>query len=282
MLIAMALSMLMTMGMWDFSAGSVVYAGAIFGGNIALMTETGIVGVMIFSLITALLFTTLSGVLYNLLRVPSMVLSIGLMMIYEVIPRLIFEGGAAEIPMAWGTLSQSPWCFIIFGIMFTVFNIVYNYTIFGHNVRAIGANQSIAYNAGVNITKIKLQAYIFGGFFLGIAGALFIFTGIRIYPATSMSSITVIFDAMMGVFLAFVLSRYCGFSFGLLIGAFTMRLLGTGLVSYGLSSTVRAICSGLFLLIILCYSANQGRFTAWRERKRVAAEANMLYKANLD
>ena len=44
MLIAMAMSMPMIMGMWDFSAGAVVYAAAILGANVAAVTKTGVLG----------------------------------------------------------------------------------------------------------------------------------------------------------------------------------------------------------------------------------------------
>lgn len=279
MMIAMAMSMPMKMNMLDFSGGSIVYIGAIFGGNIAIMTGTGVVGMLIASIIIVVLFSAFSGALYNLLRVPSMVFSIGVTLIYEIVPRLVFKNGAAEIPMSWGALSQQPLCFIIFIVMFVLFYVVYNHMTLGHNVQAIGANQAIAFNAGVNITRTKFLVFVLGGLFLGVAGALYMASGIRVYAASSMSSISVIFDAMMGVFLANVLSRYSGFSMGLLIGTFTMRLLGTGLISFGLSSTVRAICSGLFLLVIMCYSTNQGRLGAFRARRKIAMEANLA--ANL-
>lgn len=56
---------------------------------------------------------------------------------------------------------------------------------------------------------------------------------VRLYVASSMNSISLIFDPMMGVYIALFLSKYCGFTTGLLIGTFTMRMLSTGLVSCG-------------------------------------------------
>lgn len=277
MLIAMAMSSLMIMGMWDFSAGSVVFAAAIFGAKISQATDTGIPGIVVGAILVSLVLMSISGILYNLMKVPSLVLSMGLVMVYEVLPRLCFEAGTAEIPMSQNTLSLSPWSFIIFAVMFVIFYVVLNHTTFGYNVHAIGANQIMAYNAGVNISSVKFKAYMLSGLFLGVAGALFMFQGIRVSAASMMASVGIIFDSMMGVFLAMVLRKYCGFPFGLLIGTFTMRMLGTGLISLGFSSTVRAVFTGLFLLVILVYAANQGRFSAWRMRKKLGDEADKLY-----
>ena len=61
-------------------------------------------------------------------------------------------------------------------------------------------------------------------------------------------------------------------SIGNVIAAMTVEekaLLITGLVSCGLSATARSIVTGFFLLTILCFSSNQGRFEAWTMRKKL-------------
>lgn len=93
MLIAMAMSMPMIMGMWDFSAGAVVYAAAILGANVAAVTKTGVLGLCVSAMLIALLLTAFSGVLYNRMKIPSLVLTLGLVIVYESFPRLIVETG---------------------------------------------------------------------------------------------------------------------------------------------------------------------------------------------
>lgn len=93
MLIAMAMSMPMIMGMWDFSSGAVVYAAAILGANVASVTNTGVLGLCVSAMLIAVLLTAFSGVLYNLMKIPSLVLTLGLVMVYESFPRLIVETG---------------------------------------------------------------------------------------------------------------------------------------------------------------------------------------------
>ena len=269
MLIAMAMSMPMIMGMWDFSAGAVVYAAAILGANVAAVTKTGVLGLCVSAMLIALLLTAFSGVLYNRMKIPSLVLTLGLVIVYESFSRLIVETGCGLIAQKDGYLAQAPWCFILFLIMYVIYCAVYNFTVFGQNIRAIGANQPIAYSAGVDLSGVKFLSFLLGGTFLGMAAIITMSMNVRLYVASSMNSISLIFDPMMGVYIALFLSKYCGFTTGLLIGTFTMRMLSTGLVSCGLSATARSIVTGFFLLTILCFSSNQGRFEAWTMRKKL-------------
>ena len=272
-MVALAITCNMTIGMWDFSAGAVVYTAAIVGGNLALMTGTGIPGLIVILILIAVTLNTITGLLYNLFKVPSIVLTIGLMMVYEMIPTLLFKGGVL-ISGKMTHLALPPYCFIVFAVMFIIFYVVFNYTPFGHNVRALGSNQAIAANVGLNPATIKLVSFIFGGVFLGMAAVMDLSTKGMIRPPATMGSVSMIFDAMMGIFIAFFLQKYCNLAIGVVVGTFTMKMLNSGLVSMGLSTTVRDITTGLFLLILLCISANQGKFTEWRNNKEKARLAN--------
>ena len=276
-LIALAIGCNMTIGMWDFSAGGVVMTAAFLGGYFAKETGAGIVGMLVICMAVAIGLTMLTGLLYNLMKVPSLVLTVGLVMVYEAIPRLL-SLTRVQINIKDGVLSQSPWCFIILIGMFVLFYIVFNYTTFGFNVKAIGANQAIANSAGVNLSKTKFIAFTFGGVFLGVAATLYMSNMTTLVPPTAFGSVGLIFDAMMGIFVAFFLQRYCNFAIGIVIGTIAMQMLNSGLVALGLETTMRDITSGLFLLVLLIVSSNQGRIEDIRTRKQLARKANEQYK----
>ncbi len=277
MMVGMGMSMLMQMSMWDFSIGGIIYAAAIFGAAISQVTNTGVPGLAISAIGVALVMSAVSGVLYNYFKVPDMVLSIGLVMLYEVLPRLILNksSGVVTISQKDGFLVQMPYIGIIFVLTFTVFYVVNKYSSLGFEVREIGANQEVAYKAGVNLPKTKFKAFMFGGFFFGLSGILTMSTSIRMSAASNLSSTEVIFDPMMGVFLAQFFTRYCDYSFGLLVGVFAMKMLGTGLVAIGVSSTIRSVATGIFLLIVLCFSSNQHLLNEYHMRKKVKEVAKM-------
>lgn len=102
-----------------------------------------------------------------------------------------------------------------------------------------------------------------------------------VWPAPTFGSVNLIFDAMMGVFIAFFLEKYCNFSIGIIIGALSMNILTSGLVALGLDTTTRDITQGLFLLVLLIFSSNQGVIDAIRNKKRLACAADEKYKEML-
>ncbi len=270
-IISMALMGNMKLGMWDFSAGGVVLSAAIIGGNLMKMTNTGIPGLVFFCLFIAIAMATLTGYLNNKLRVPTLVVTIGLVLIYETIPRAIFPGGVT-IRAKYTTLASSPYCFIILAIMFAGFYLMYNKTAYGHNIRALGGSHEIAKSAGLNAPRIIQIGFSISGIFLGIGAVIYVSTNGQLMTVTALGSVATIFEAMMGVFLAFFLSQFCNLAVALVVGTFTMTALTNGLVAMGLPATMRSITSGLFLLILLCISANQERIIKWRADRQRARE----------
>lgn len=279
-LISYALAFNMSIGMWDFSAGGVVLIAAIIGGNLAKAADIGILGLIIFCVLTGVLLTMVSGLLYNFMKVPSMVLTIGLVLIYETMSFFVFGGGGVLISGDMTKMALAPYCFIVLGVMFALFYIVFNYTSFGHNVRALGNGQLIARNAGLSPARTKFMSFVFGGVFLGMAAAINISMKGMIRAQGNMASVTTVFDAMMGIFIGLFLTKYCNMAFGVAIGAFTMKMLNTGLIAVGLATTVRDITSGLFLLLILGISSNQGIINEWKTKKAKAERANAKIDAS--
>ena len=86
-----------------------------------------------------------------------------------------------------------------------------------------------------------------------------------------MASLSLGFDAIMGVFIGINLMSSCNLVIGIVIGTFTMKMLGAGLISMGLNSNLQSIAQGFFLLIFIGISSNRDRFSNYlEERKRIA------------
>ncbi len=274
-LISMALVGNMTLGMWDFSAGGVILTSAIVGVNLMKLTDTGVAGFVAFTLVVSVLMATLTGFLNNRMKLPTLVLTIGLVLVYETIPRILFPAGAM-LRLKYCYLASSPYCFAILAAAFVAFYLLYNRTTYGRNIRALGGSVPIARSAGLDPARIKQVGFVLSGVFLGIGAVLYMSTNGQLLNVTALGSVTSIFGAMMGVFLAFFLSRYCNLAIGLVVGTFTMTALTNGFIAMGLSATLRDIITGFFLLVLLSISANQGRISNWRkerERARMAEEA---------
>lgn len=275
-IICWGLMLNMSIGMINFSGGAMMLCAGIIGGSLAKMTNTGVVGLVLICLTVTVAIGALTGFLYNKMRVPAMVLSIGTLMIWEAAPRVFFPNGVT-LPTQMTILAKSPYGYIILGLMLVTFHLLYNKTAFGHNLSAIGNNQAIANNVGLDSDKIKFLSYLFGAVFLGVAAVLYVSEKAELRNVSAMSSMTIMMDGFMGMFMAMFLSKYCNMSIAVVIGTFSMKMLSNGFVAMGFSSTARDIVQGLFLLVLLTISANAGLIEKWRADKAYANDANREY-----
>lgn len=277
-IICFGLMMNMSVGMINFSAGGMMLCAGIIGGNLAKITGTDVLGLVLFTVTICTLLGAITGLMYNAMRVPSIVLTIGTMLIWESFPKLFYSGGV-NLRASMTYLSRSPYCFIILAIVAIVFYILYNKTPFGHNLRAIGNNQPIANSVGLDSDKIKFASFTFGALFFGIAAFLYISERGEVRNLQAMGSITIMLDGFMGMFIAMFLSKYCDMTIAVILGTFSMKILSNGFVAMGLSSTARDIVQGVFLLVLLTISANSGLIERRRANKEFAEKANAEYQA---
>lgn len=271
-IICYALLLGMSIGMMNFSAGAFVTCAAIMGNGISNLLGWGLPGLCLFAILISVACSAVMGLLYNWLRVPCMVLSLGVMLFFESLPRFFFSGGAV-ISSENAFLARQPWCFVVMGVMMVLFYIVYNKTPYGHNIRAIGANQSVALSAGLDLDKIKFTNFIVGGFFLGVAAVLYMSSQGKVQNVSALGSMTVMMDGFMGVFLGMLLARWTDPSVAVFCGVLTMKILANGFVAVGLESTWKDVVTGLFMLVIMAISENATLPAKIKADKEFAAQA---------
>lgn len=258
-IICYGLIMAMNVGMINFSAGAMMLFAGIVGGNLAKTYNLGVPGLVIICILLCVAEGAIEGVLYNAMRVPCIVMSIGMLLVWESIPKIIYPNGV-NLTGGITILCKQPYCFWVLGITAVLFYFVYNKTAFGHNLRAIGSNQAIANSVGLDSDKIKLAVFTISGIFLGIGAFLYISNAGEQRNVSAMGSMSIMMDGFMGMFIAMFISRYCDTSIAVILGTFTMKMLSNGFVAMGLSATVRDIIQGIFLLVLLVISANAGLF----------------------
>lgn len=272
-LICYALFLGMKTGMMNFSAGAIVVCSAIIGNGISNLFGWGLPGFAFFALLTALACSALLAFLYTLLHVPCVVLSLGMTLFFEAFPRLFFPGGAV-IAQKNAFLAQIPYIFVVVLLAACLFYVLYNKTTFGHNIRAIGANQQVALAAGLNLDRIKFVNFMIGGLFLGIASIIYLSNAGKVENVSALGSMNVMMDGFMGVFLGMLLARWADPSIAVFLGVFTMKILSTGFVAVGISATWKDVVTGAFMLVIMTVSENAAIPEARRLDKLFALEAD--------
>lgn len=267
----------MALGMWDFSAGANLVLSAIIGGQMTLALGTGLFGLLLFSILTAVILNLITMLVQHLLQLPSIIVTLGLSMIYETASALVFEGkGVNLLPIRSETvLGKSPYCFIVLAVCALAFYIAHNHTLFGYRVRSLGQGGGLSRSIGVPELRTKVAAAIFGGVLLGVAAVIMSCQQNSAAPKTGLSSVSLVFDVIMGVLIGSYLTKYCDVTFAVAIGVFTMKMLGSGLLSLGLSATLQNVATGIFMLVFIGIASNQDKVANRRviREKARAAEA---------
>ena len=154
-MIAFALSFNLTSGRFDLSLGAQRLAGTIIGGVIAIKLNLSGIWLLLFAVFFGLVFGFLTGIMFITLRVPPMVLGIGMGLIWEVFPYLVSEGKGLNLfgKTGMGILSDTAFIIGIVTVVGLIVTVLLNKTRFGYELKAIQGSQLIAQNSGINIFR---------------------------------------------------------------------------------------------------------------------------------
>lgn len=271
LLMAMGMSLNMFAGRWDFSYGSMAVLTSIIAGNLANMWGMGAVPMLLICIIFNSLLGAINGLIYISIKLPALVVSLGMVQIYEMFTAIIFGGTGATVRGDVTNLAVVPTIIIVESIAFAFYYIVINKTRMGYDIRSIGGGQEIARNIGINVRKNAFLCYVVGGVFIGMSAYMTICSNGTQRATLNLESASVMFDAMMCVIIGGYVKRYCNVAVSVFIGVISMKLLVSGLLMLGVPSQMQNIIKGLFLLCFVAFSKNQYKI---QERKALRAQAD--------
>lgn len=265
----------MVLGMWDLSAGAALLLSAIIGGQLTLVLNMGLFGLIFFSIIAAIAINIVTIIIQHFMKIPSIIVSLGLVMIYETIGSMLFGGNGVRLLSirSQTILGKSPYCFIVLIAAMIVFHFIYNHTSFGYHVRALGQGETLAKNIGINEFKTRISCAIFGGLFIGLSAAVYACLQNAVAPKANMESAMLVFDVIMSILIASSLTRYCNITFAVIIGVLSLKMLAAGLIAMGLNSAMQNVATGLFMLIFIGINGNQERIRIKKEIEERAKKA---------
>ena len=81
-IIAWAICNNQTMGVWDFTPGSIIVLSGIVGGNLAMNWNLGVWGMVVLVTLVCVICTLLTCTVFTYCRIPSMVTGLGMLMIF--------------------------------------------------------------------------------------------------------------------------------------------------------------------------------------------------------
>lgn len=256
-------------GNWDFSVGSVVLLSAIIGGNIAVRLNWGFAGLLICCLLVAVLAGVIVGLVYYLLKIPTIITSIGMLLIYESISSYAFDGQGIYLT-GWNLLGTTEIVIIAIVAAVAAYLVFYRSSI-GYNVRAVGNNMNIAAQNGLNVYRVKAVAIAIAGLFAGLYAFISLGTSGVQKTVSSMGTMGTCFDAMMCVFVGMSITRRGNLVAGIFCGSLVMQLVKLALMAIGIPSEYNSIFIAIFVLIFMTMDAYANNRAP--RRKKETAEA---------
>ena len=193
----------------------------------------------------------LNGLFYVKLRIPSMIVTTGLALIYESLANYIAGGVEQTLPSNLRAFGQMPWDIILAIVACIVAYIFLNYTKIGTYTYAIGSNEFVAKNMGINVNKYKVLAFVLSGAFLGVMAILTISYGSSMVAVTGMASMSRNFVPTMGCFFGLAFKKYGMPLQAIVIGEFVINIIFFGFIALGAPTAIQDVITGLALLIII-------------------------------
>ena len=244
---------IVVMGLFDFAVGANIVLSSIVG--VILAQKYGYVGFILGCLGCGTLIGFLIGMLYNSLNVPSMIVTVGLMLIFESIAVYVAGGVKQTLPENLRFFSGAPGNIILAGLAFLLMYFILNYTKIGTYCNAIGSNEFVAKNMGIDVKKYKLIGFMLLHFFVGIMAILTVSYGTTMTALTGMSTMSRNFQPLMGTFFGVAFRKYKMPIIAIIVGEFIITIIFNGFVALGAPTTVQNIVTGAALLAIVSLTA---------------------------
>ena len=274
LIMAWGLMFILGANMWDFSGGAQIFLTALTSVQIITNLNLGAVGVVMLLVVLNVVMRAVVGLIYTVVRAPSMVVTLALCMIFESICKFVFGYGAVLNNPNASMIADAPWCFLLLAIVavFTVF--FWNYTQFSYHVRALGSGEKVARNIGLQPMTVRFKVFLVQGVYLGCAAAMLLGTRGNVQAPVNLSSFTLVFDALMTVFIGTALEKYSNRIIGVAVGAVVMKMITSGLLASGVNSAWQMTITGIFLALFIGISTNLKRISQYFANRKRAAAAN--------
>lgn len=258
-------------GEFDLSMGSVIAAQVVIAGNLIGQDDSKSVPVLLLMVGFGALVGLVNGLVTTLLRVPSFIVTLGMMLallggVYYVTGgsasgnpadgfREIGRGGIRGVPV----FDIIPWAVIVLAVA-VAGAILISKSPFGKTLIAVGDNENTQRYSGVRVWWVKTVAFVISALSSTIAGVLLVgYAGVHPSIGRGYEFIAITAVVLGGV----VLGGGRGWVVAAVAGAFTLEALFTLLNFADVPSTWRDTIQGVIIIAAVAYSA-----VAFRARRK--------------
>ncbi len=255
-LLALGIHQVIIIGGMDMSMEGVVAICGVVAGMFLANNVTGMdVGFWIIPIVIVIggAVGMVTGLIHTRMKMPSFIASLGVNWVFFGLAVLI--SGGHSIPILdhrfqkivsgdhlWGI----PNIAFIAVFFLIVFEILQNRTRTGTAIYAVGGDESLARQAGVNVNRIKITAFVIAGVMYGIAALCLV---ARLNSASARVGNLLLFPAMTAVAVGGVsLTGGLGKARNAVLGALIISALNNGMVMMKISPFAQDAVNGIVLI----------------------------------
>jgi len=259
-IMAMGMTLVIVVGEIDLSVGAIYGLTGIVSGML-IVAGWPIWLAIILGLICGTAVGSFNGLLVSYIKIPSFIATLGMMNVGKGIALLISNG--LPVVVSQRTVSNAnldsffymgqgkifgyiPVMSLALIIVVFISYLIYNKSLLGFHLRAVGGNINTAIASGINASAVKLFAFAYTGFVCAIAGILNLafITNVRADSGTGLE-LTVISSVIIG---GTSLDGGKGTIIGTLIGILIIGILNNGLLLVGISPFWKVLVIGIVII----------------------------------
>jgi rhamnose transport system permease protein len=254
-MIAFAMALLVIAGEIDLSVAAIIALASTAMGA-AAQAGVGTPGLVLIGIGTGLLCGMFNGFLVSVLKLPSIVVTIGTMSLFRGISYIVLGDQAyGKYPADFAYFGQGyvvgvfSFEFVLFIVLAILFAILLHATNFGRQVYTIGNNDFAARFSGIPVERVKFILFLLTGVMSGIAAVCLTSRLGSTRPSIAQGwELEVVTMVVLGGISILGGSGTIG---GVVIAAFVMGLVTFGLGLLNVPGIVMSIFIGLLLIITI-------------------------------
>ncbi|MBC2807728.1 ABC transporter permease (plasmid) [Rhizobium ruizarguesonis] len=254
-MIAFAMALVVISGEIDLSVAAIIALASTAMGA-AAQVGIGTPGLVVIGIGTGLACGIFNGVLVSVLKLPSIVVTIGTMSLFRGISYIVLGDQAyGKYPADFAYFGQGyvVWVFsfefVLFIVLAILFAILLHATNFGRQVYAIGNNDFAARFSGIPVERVKFILFLLTGIMSGIAAVCLTSRLGSTRPSIAQGwELEVVTMVVLG---GISILGGSGTIVGVVIAAFVMGLVTFGLGLLNVPGIVMSIFIGLLLIITI-------------------------------
>ena len=262
--VALAIWMQLKNGRFDFSNGAAMILTAIIAGSVGLKTGSPWI-TMLVAVLCGIILCAITAAIYMLGRLPIVIATIGVTLLYESLTYLIFGGGGVPTFYQSDKLSifgHLPGILLPTALAMGIFLFYTNFTVTGRKGKILANNQSAGVNIGIWEEANVSQTGMFCGAIVGLAALIYVSQN-QVKPQSSLSTAGIMFSYIVPVYMGMFIGLASNDVIGISIAAIGMAIFNYGLNCMNLGGGGwQQIIMGVFVMCFYTFSAQLNNIKA--------------------